>query len=167
MGKFNLAEALAGRVEQPFRPIVRCLFSTVDIFLEVWEARAIMSLLVPSIRIEITGNSQTITPEIDLNLFKYLNMWVNVHLREHQVAEEDKEKLRKMDMKNLVAYTKIYLQGTDVVEDQASRDVLEHIRALVNRATIQELDGFVQLINSEDLKRDEKLNQLKRALVMR
>lgn len=126
-----------------------------------------MSLLVPSIRVKITGEAQTIAPELDFMLFKYLSKWINVHMRERQVAVEDKEMLRKHDMKQLVAHTKIYLQGTDVVTGKALRTMLKHIKTLVNRATTQELDGFVQLAHSPDLERDEKFDQLKRALVMR
>jgi hypothetical protein len=70
-------------------------------------------------------------------------------------------------MKNLAAYTKIYLQGTGIVTDEALEKILEHIKALVIKATVAQLSDFVELVNSPDLQRDEKFRELKKALVMR
>lgn len=105
---------------------------------------------------------------IDPTLFDHLDKWVHVRKWEKEVKNgKEKRLLAKHDMRNLVAYSWIYLLGERVVEDKTLKKIRKHVKKLVLSATEEELDGFMKLLGSPDLKRDGKYKKLEGALVMR
>jgi len=168
-----MREALPDRRKETLKdpPRATCRVQGVPHLLEISEASAIMQALRPGYRENLipekTGDID-VNIHINLRLFDCLEKWMHVHEREKEMTDErDKVLLAKHDMKNLVAYTWIYLLGEGVVVAGLLDRVLRHVQRLVFRATEGELDGFLKLLDSPDHVQDEKLNELSRALVMR
>jgi hypothetical protein len=170
--KFDLAEAIKGR---PIRPFIPRLFFKVGEDTAVTnhaEAKALMTMLDPAFRTEIeefdpeAHEEQLVELDIPLELFQNLLKWTHIHGREGKGVGT--RQLRKLDMKNLVTYTKIYLQGEGIVEKDVLKNIIEYVEGLVIRATAKELSDFAKLANSAPFwSKDKKFKVLKKALVMR
>jgi hypothetical protein len=168
--KFDRLEAVKGRPIKPATPRLVFEIEETTATTNIPEAKALMKMLLLKFKTQVKEfgpeELQFIELDIPLELFEHLLKWIQIHAREGRGVGT--RQLRKLDMKNLATYTKIYLQGEGIVEKNVLKNIGEYVKGLVIRATVPQLSDFAELANRPHSKSDDKkFEVLKEALVMK